>query len=326
MNYYEYDSNDIAKSIKKAISENADPTAVKYLLNERNKKIDADTALSGYKNDNVAKSAEEYVKKYTGCDSDVKRLYEIKRETAADELALLGRQNAETYKTQAGNIRAAYADKRKNVYSAYRRGGLANEEALAAMGLGRGASNTVSSGFGETSRTVWQSAEQNALLDLYKGEAADVSALASQYAQNSYDAQKQYNSAMSKLAEEEASSLEAERDYLYKLERDRADDNRKLLEAQAEEKAQNDEMEIKKLKLAADNEQRAFENSLAQRKLEGENEKALFERAYEIFKSAGVVLNDEMAQILKIPVGTKYWEYVIDEKNASANMLRAWKK
>lgn len=326
MNYYEYDSNDIAKSIKRAIGENADPTAVKYLLDERNKKIGADAALAEYKNDNITKSAEEYIKKYTGYDNDVQRLYEIKREAAADELALLGKQNEAAYKSQASDIKAAYADKRRDVYSAYRRGGLANEEALAAMGLGRGASNAVSSGFGETSRMAWQSAEQNALLDLYKGETSDVSALAAQYAQNSYDAQRQYNSTMSKLVDDEALSLEEKRDYLYKLERDRVEDNRKLLEAQAEERARNDETEIKRLKLAAENEQRAFENSLAQRKFEGESEKALFERAYEMFKSAGVVLNDEMAQILKIPVGTKYWEYVIDEKNASANMIRAWKK
>ena len=39
MSYYDYDPNDIALSIQKAIEERAEPEAVSYLLEQRNKKI-----------------------------------------------------------------------------------------------------------------------------------------------------------------------------------------------------------------------------------------------------------------------------------------------
>ncbi len=354
MNYYEYDPSDIAKSIKKAINEKADPAAVEYLLNERNKKINTDIGAAQYKGDAVTKSAEAYINKYTGVSNDAQRMYDAKRDIAAKELIELSKQSEQIYNAGVGKVRQTYADNRNDLYSAYRRSSLSNEEGLAAMGLGRGVSNAASSGFGETSRMAQLGAYQNSLYNSYKDEAAAVGALAADFAQSNYDARKTYNSKLAQIADESVSRLDDNRDYLYKMERDRVEDNTAITtdtyeraleklntigkvtdeeqarilglsvgDTTADYESMVFENELEMLRFESDEEQRAFENSLAEKEFANEQEQKLFERAYNLFAGIGRVASEQMAQVLGIPVGTQYWEYVVASKNASSNATSA---
>ena len=66
MNYYNYDKNDIAKSIKQAMDNYEKPEVVAFLLGERNKKIDENEGLEQYKNDEITRSANAYINSYYG--------------------------------------------------------------------------------------------------------------------------------------------------------------------------------------------------------------------------------------------------------------------
>lgn len=83
MSYYDYDPNDIALSIQKAIDERADPAAVSYLLMERNKKISDNPQYAGYRNDVITRQAEDYIAKYSPASTqDLDMLYEARRDLA----------------------------------------------------------------------------------------------------------------------------------------------------------------------------------------------------------------------------------------------------
>lgn len=345
MNYYEYDKNDIAKSIKKAMNESADPAAVQYLLDERNKKINAGGAQYGqYQDDALTKSANEYIKKYSA-SGDVDSIYEAQRELAVNNLIEAGKRNTDAYNSGIAANRNAYAEARNGMYSAYRRSALSNEENLAALGLGRGASKSASSGFGETSRMAQNTAYQNNLYNSYKNQADDIGALTRDYMENQAKAQQNYNDIVGGLAEKQV-------EYKYQEQKDRIAENHYITENKYERALEKlkltgvvtDEQQAETLglevgtttaeyedmvfannmdlrKFDSEEEQRAFDNSLAIRKFESENEQNLFERAYELFKSTGKIINENMASVLGIPVGTEYWEYVIAAKNANTNYL-----
>ena len=344
MNYYEYDGNDIAKTLKKAINESADPAAVKYLLNERNNKIDAGgEKYASYKNDALTQRANEYINKYAA--GDVNSILDAQRELAVNNLIEAGKRNRSAYNEGIVSNGNAYADARSGIYSAYQRGAASNEERFAAMGLGRGGSKAASSGFGETSRMAANAAYQNNVYNSYKSQAADEAKLSQQYMANQAQAQQDYNDAVAKLGEKQA-------EYGYQAEKDRAEQNRYATEneyehaleklkatgrvtdeqqaqvlgldigtttAEYEDMIFSNSMELRKFD--SDEEQRAFDNSMAVKKFDSESEQNMFERAYELFKSTGKVINESMASVLGIPVGTDYWEYVIAAKNANTNYL-----
>ncbi len=338
--YYDYDKNDIAKSIQQAMDDYASPEVVKYLLNERNKKIDLDLQYEKYRNDNVTKSAEEYIKRYAGTfDEDIDTLNQARGDAAAERLKEASERNLETY--QAGILanNQAYEDARKGVYSAYRRSAFGNEEVLAANGLGRGISNAPSSGFGETSRMAQNMAYQNDIYNLYKSQNDAQNALTSEYMQGERDALKEYNDTLSKIADERIEQAKEGHEYRRELDKDRIAEAQLVSKTRTEDYSnaldlfkmtgivQNEEqaqiLGVPVGTTTAQEEQRAFENVLAKKEFENEQARDLFEHAYELFKAAGSVVSEQMAQILGIPVGTKYWEYVIASKNAASSASRA---
>ena len=349
--YYDYDKNDIAKSIQQAMDDYASPEVVKYLLNERNKKIDLDLQYEKYRNDNVTKSAEEYIKRYAGTfDEDIDTLNQARGDAAAERLKEASERNLETY--QAGILanNQAYEDARKGVYSAYRRSAFGNEEVLAANGLGRGISNAPSSGFGETSRMAQNMSYQNNIYNLYKNQNDAQNVLAAEYMQGERDALKEYNDTLLKIKAERIEQAKGDHEYRRELDKDRiaeaqlvsksrADDYSNALDAfKATGVVQNEaqaeilgipvgmttaQYKFDMLEFETKEEQRAFENAITQQKFLNEQDNDLFERAYELFKATGSVVSEQMAQILGIPVGTKYWEYVVASKNASTSASRA---
>lgn len=347
MNYYEYDKNNIAGALKKAINEKADPSAVKYLLDERNKKINTNPEVAHYKNDALTKAAEEYVNKYTGVENHVQRMYDARRDAAAMELELAGRRGEEVFLSGAEKVKNTFADARKDIYSAYRKNALSNEERLASAGLGRGINKAASSGFGESARLAKDTAYQNSIYESHRDEANAIGALASDYANSVYEADKKYAQSMADIADDTITRLDDNRDYLYKMERDRVEDNRNIttdeyenalgklkLTGKVTDERQAEILGLKvgdttadyenivfsndldMLKFEFEMEQTAFENSLAEKEFESKQHQDLFERAYKLFAAAGSVVSEQMAQVLGVPVGTQYWQYVVAHKNA----------
>lgn len=313
MNYYNYDKDNIALSLTKAMSEYASPEVVQYLLDERNKKIGSNVDYFKYKDDGLTKSANEYIKKYSGrSDEDIEELYKAQSDIAASNLEKAAMQNREAYYSGIESNNAIFDNARRDMYSAYRRNALNNEEVLAAKGLGRGISNEASSGFGESSRVAQNVAYQNNVYDSYKAQSEAAGQIAQQYAKNNSVAQDEYNEKMLDIVSDRIEQENSEREL-----------RRKLDESRVSEAQSRTELEIKYQQMILDQEQRAFENSLDRRKLENDEQKQLFEQAYELFKAAGKVLNEQMAAILGIPVGTMYWQYVVDLKNANTSAANA---
>lgn len=313
MNYYNYDKDNIALSLTKAMSEYASPEVVQYLLDERNKKIGSNADYFKYKDDSLTKSAEEYIKRYGGSlGEDIEELYKAQSDIAASNLEKAAIQNREAYYSGIDANNAIFDNARRDMYSAYRRNALNNEEILAAKGLGRGISNNASSGFGESSRMAQNLTYQNNLYDSYKAQSAAAGQIAHQYAENNKAAQDEYNEKMFDISSNRIEQENSDRELRLKL------DEGRVSEAQ-----NRTELEIKYQKTLSDIEQRAFENSLAQRELANDEQKQLFEQAYELFKAAGKVINEQMAAVLGIPVGTMYWQYVVDLKNANTSAANA---
>ncbi len=364
MSYYDYDPNDIALSIQKAIEERAEPEAVSYLLEQRNKKIRENPQLAGYTNDAVTRQAEDYIARYTPARTEeLDMLYEARRDMAAENLALAAKQNTAAYQSGAADVQSAYADTRQDLYSAYQRNALGNEEILASQGLGRGSANAASSGFGETSRMMQTAAYQNNLYNSYQDENAALGTLAGQYMENQNNAYQTYTDTLNELSADYAQNLleqrNADREYAYKIDQGRLEEQRYNREAQQQETAARYERALEQLKLTgvveneeqanilglsvgdttadyeamlfsqnmeqmkfdSEEEQRAFENSLAERKFASEQEQGQFERAYNLFKAIGNVQTEEMASVLGVPVGTTYWDYVIAQRNADIDYL-----
>ena len=364
MSYYDYDPNDIALSIQKAIEERAEPEAVSYLLEQRNKKIRENPQLAGYTNDAVTRQAEDYIARYTPARTEeLDMLYEARRDMAAENLAMAAKQNAAAYQSGAADVQSAYADTRQDLYSAYQRNALGNEEILASQGLGRGSANAASSGFGETSRMMQTAAYQNNLYNSYQDENAALGTLAGQYMENQNNAYQTYTDTLNELSADYAQNLleqrNADREYAYKIDQGRLEEQRYNREAQQRETAARYERALEQLKLTgvveneeqanilglsvgdttadyeamlfsqnmeqmkfdSEQEQRAFENSLAERKFASEQEQEQFERAYNLFKAIGNVQTEEMASVLGVPVGTTYWDYVIAQRNADIDYL-----
>lgn len=365
MSFYEYDPNDIAQSIQNAIDERADPAMVSYLMAQRNKKISENPQLANYANDAVAQAANSYIEKYAPVNTEeLDMLYEARRDLAAENLAMAAQQNTNAYWSGVSSTQSAYADARRGLYSAYQRSNLGNEEVLASQGLGRGISNNASSGFGETSRMMQTTAYQNNVYDSYRNQSAAVGALAGQYLENQNSAYQSYNDTLSQISSDYTrdtlSQRNADREYNYKVDQSRLEEQRYSAEAQQKAAAEEYERALSRFKLTgvvtdeaqaqtlglsvgattADyedmlfsqnmdvmkfdsaEEQRAYENSLAERKFENEQQQDQFERAYNLFKGIGNVQTEEMASVLGVPVGTTYWNYVIAQKNADTSYLK----
>ena len=362
--YYNYDPNDIAKSIQRAMEDRADPDAVAYLLEERNKKITTSPQYTGYENDMVTQAAENYIQKYSpATQDDLDTLYEARRDLAADNLLASAIQNANTFAGGVNATQTSHANARGGMYSAYQRSALGNEEMLASQGLGRGSANRASSGFGESSRAMQSAAYQNNVYGSYQDQNAAIQALASQYMDSQNAARMAYNDALAQISSDQTrdtiSQRNADREFGFKVDQSRLEEQHYNAEAQQKQQAAEYERALNKLKLTgvvtdeqqaavlglevgmttADyedmlftqemnrmkfdsaEEQRAFENSLAERKFENQQQQDQFERAYNLFKAIGSVQTNEMASVLGVPIGTTYWDYVIAQRKADVDYL-----
>lgn len=355
--YYNYDPNDIAKSIQKAMDDWADPNAVAYLLEERNKKIKASPQYSGYANDALNQAASDYVQKYSpATQGDLEALYEARRDLAADSLHTTAVQNANRFASGVDTTKSSFADVRQGLYSTYQRSALGNEEVLASQGLGRGSANSASSGFGESSRAMQAAAYQNNVYGSYQDQNTAINALASQYINSQNAARTAYNDALSQITSDQVrdmiSQRNVDREFGFKVDQSRLETQQKQQTAEYERAlnklkltgvvtdeqqaavlglevgmttADYEDMlftqEMSRMKFDSEEEQRVFENSLAERKFESQQQQDQFERAYNLFKGIGSVQTDEMAAVLGVPVGTTYWDYVIAQRKADTDYL-----
>lgn len=356
---YEYDEADIAKSLIKAMQTGAPKDEVRYYLDRRNEKIASSPAYAGYANDSVTRQAREYLRaEPETLYPEVDRLYDARRQRAADALQRAFDSNEADYHAGVDSMRRNYDDARAAYAHENLLASRASEEALAAQGLSRGAYQAPSSGYGETARLALALDSQNALqsLDADEREASD--ALSRDFRNKNAQALDTYADVLDNLESEQAAAIfaqrNADRDYglktdtldtqnsqwerefayqkqqdaanqAYQADRDRrelayqlfVDTGEVLTEAQAEA------LGIPVGTRTADFKQAVLEAELARRQFESETQEQRFRQAYDLFASAGSVLNEQMAQILGIPVGTPYWQYVIDLRQADLDSARA---
>ncbi len=154
------------------------------LLRQRNLKIALNPEYSQYANDPVQKAAEAYLSQIAIPEINTHN-YLNKMIANNDNYYQLHAQNlADQLEHQRGAMRQQYEDLRKTALIDAARKALGNEEVLAAQGLGRGASNAASSGFGESSRMMAQATLNNNLANAYLAEQQALQDLQNQYNNN----------------------------------------------------------------------------------------------------------------------------------------------
>lgn len=155
---------------------------MRKLLAFRNWKIENDPEKYGkYEGDSVDRTATNYTQYIIPDTVDTDKYLNAMRNnlntryTAEEELAIA------SLRAQEEKAREKYEEMRKNSMMSAARNSLGNEEVLAAQGIGRGISNTPSSGFGESSRMMAAASLNNNLAASYRDEQNAVNELQRQY-------------------------------------------------------------------------------------------------------------------------------------------------
>lgn len=300
-NYYDYDSANIAKSLQKAMSNNADASVVKYLNDVRKKKIkDGGAEMAQYRDDNLTRAADEYVESFD--KTNVEKVNEARREAQKNSLRRAYENIYKNYETAAESIEQSGSEARRNIAAKSQKDRFDTENMLATLGLGRGAYEKSSSGASESARVKLISDAAEKIMQTYKDEQAQTANAAQtaanaaakveeEYMKNNNDAYSQLESDMIErddnfqknrldMMQLASDNRHDERDFDYKTETDRRD---------FEYTKQKDEYE-KESKLREEQENKA------QRE---------FDNAMSTFEMTGVITTSEQSRILGLPIGTK---------------------
>ena len=275
-NNYTYDPENIAESLKKAMSQNADVSVVKYLNNARKEKIasgGAGTAM--YKNDALTKAADEYEKRFE--KPDVSKLYEARRANLAEGLKNAHSAAKKAYDASVAAAGDDYSEARRLYVADEYKKGLNVEAGLARVGLGRGNANAATSGVGESARVKMLADSGEGLRKLYKDEADTKQELSNQLSKQYNDAYEKYSDALDKTyADQVQDSLDTDKNY------------------------QSNRLENLKLNDTRQESDRDFE--FEKSKTFSENE---YNKAYKAFEATGVITSEAQAEILGIPKGSE---------------------
>ena len=367
-NYYAYDEKNIAKNLQKAMSDNADPTVVRYLNEARKKKIaSGGEGMQMYKNDNLTQAADEYVQSFK--KPDIEKLNEARINLQKNRLKQAYAKIQNMYDSGLDAVSEAGAEARRLAAAEEMKIRFDTEDMLAKAGLGRGAYSKASSGFSESARAKLVSDAAEKIIDTYKDEQAKKMALASEavkaiseaeqnYTQNADKAYSQLESdsieldnndknMRAKLMDMASQNRHNERDFDYTKQSD-------MYEREYQKERDEKEFARKQSQQEYDNAMSAFEmtgvintqrqaeilglpigtrseymEDLAYRKAKDEadakdaKDQAEFDRAYSMFTSTGVVQSSKQANVLGVPVGTTYWEYVLEKSRAETAKISA---
>ncbi len=371
MSYY-YDEKDIASTLKRAIAQGAPREDVQRLLTARNRKIDAGGAeMAQYKNDVLTQEANTYLaSKATQPNVDLDSFKAAREQVAVENLRAAEARHKRNYDSGIRVLDVDADNTQRALYSAYRKSGLADEELLAAAGLGKG-TGKASSGYGESARTATFLGYQNALADAQQQTQRQKDDLYGRYLDAMNASRSDYNNKRDAIeadyADKTISQYNADRTYeLNKSAQEReANQWNQTFDAQREDRAADEARAAREAAYAsalhafeqtgeittqaqadilglplgtksverqayeAENafreksytreqewhaEEMALKNrELNMRKSSGGSSQAsnkAFENAFNLFKAVGQVITPEMAEVLGIPLGTMYWQYV----------------
>ncbi len=326
-NNYSYDEENIAKKIIEVINESGDPNAVKYLNDERNRKIEeGGEATAGYKDDYISRAAESYIKSFEEPDTD--KLFKARETVHADNLKK-AYQNAGVSLSRGKEENAKAASNKRRLYLAdANKKELDTEEALARLGLGKGVKNRASSGFGESARLSLLSDAAEKLNEIYDSERQENLKLEDDYLNKITEAEKAYSEGMDNVYKDKTDteikkdtdnkdlrlSLIKENNALNK------DKFNNAFEAFVKTGAVKNEAQAEILGVpvgttSVEYEKLAFE--IAKENTRASEE--AFNEAFKMFEGSGVILTQAQAEILGAPVGTQYWPYITGIINANAS-------
>ncbi len=349
-NNYTYDPENIAKALQRAMSQNAAPSVVKYLNNARKEKIaSGGESTAMYEGDALTKAADEYENRFA--KSDVSKLHEARRNSLTEGLKNAHQAAKNIYENGVKASDEDYSEARRLFIADAHKKNLDTEEGLARLGLGMGASNGATSGIGESARVKMLSDAAEGLRKLYADEAKTKNDLSGKLADDYYKAYEKYSEGIDKTYYDQSQdSLEADKAYtdnkisLLKVNDTRQQSDRDF---EYEKQTNNEKSEFEKAYKAfeatgavqgqeqadvlglnvgdttLEAEKIAFENAYHEKQLENDDEKEEFDNAYALFEAVGIVATQEMADILGIPIGTRYWKYVTDSVKANASSVNA---
>lgn len=294
INYYNYDRNNIAKTLQKAMSNNADVTVVKYLNDVRKRKIaDGGEEMSRYANDNLTRAADEYVESFR--NANIEKINEARREAQKMSLQRAYDNIVSNYEAAEKSIEKSGSEARRAISASAHKDNVDTVDMLANLGLGGGAYANNKSGAAESAKVKLASDAAEKIMDTYNEEQSK-KANAAQAAQSAMAA--------------------AEKEYMQNT-----DEAYSQLESDV--LSGNDswqERRIKQMELSADNgrderdfdytkEKDAYERAYNERKDAYEaaekRQQQAFDNAMSAFEMTGVVSTEEQAEILGLPVGTK---------------------
>lgn len=330
MSYYDYDEKDIAKTLKKAMSQGAAYDDVKLLLDARNEKINAGGKdMEKYRNDSITLQARNYLesKLKNSRGYNVDKLYEARENAVAENLKIANRKNKSAFERADAETKKRYGDQRDNLKKAYRADALSDEERLAAMGLGKGITNKPSSGYGESARANMFMGYQNSLYDSMAKENAERSANYENYVDAEDKSRTQYNDSMDEIYKQKASdSIEQyNKDREYDMSRNEADRAYNLKNQQYDRGVMESDRQY-----AFDSDKEAYSREQDAYQREKEKNDTEYERAINNFIKTGVVTDDRQAEILGLSKGTKTLEkeksdnsYELDKQKVAISAAKA---
>ena len=170
---------------------------------------------SQYKNADFDNAANSYISRITPENSTATRhlndMYERNDEMYRQYTDNLASQ----LKHQSNQLAQQYEDVRKAMLADAAKKSLSSEELLATQGLGRGASNEASSGFGESSRMMAQTSLNNNLASSYLAQQQALAELSRQYEQNQLQAFMDYADRMNTVDNLAINQGNLDRDHRY---------------------------------------------------------------------------------------------------------------
>lgn len=275
-----YDKNvDYGQLLRQAMEAGADRETVQSLLNQRVEKALSEQGLTQYVNDELYRQTLQYL---TTAQSSQVDAYQTALERARAE-AIAARENqtqqeVERLQGQENVIYEQSATDREKAYATARLSALAQEEKLAALGLGRGTGAAVS-GYQETSRIAQDTTLQNAINQVNLSETDALRSLAAEIRQAR-------QTGLADVAE-----LEEKYQMLY-----------------AEYELKKQEQEQQQQEDLYQRQQDALNQYYDQLRQQQEQEQLAYQQAFQRWQLTGVV-SQEDAPILGVPAGTKTADY-----------------
>ncbi len=284
MSYY-YDEKDIAATLKRAIAQGASYEDVERLLKARNRKIDAGGAeMAQYKNDELTQQANDYLaNRKTKSTVNLDRFKSAREQVAVENLRAAEEQHKRNYEGGIRSVNADAEDTQRALLGAYRHSTLADEELLAAIGLGKG-NGMPASGYAESTRMETFLEYQNALANARKQTQKQKDELYARYLDAMDQSRSDYNN--------KKDTIEA--DYANKTVEQFNADRTYQLNKSAQERQANQWNQT----FDAERADRAADEAKAEKE-------AVYASALQAFKQTGEITTQAQADILGLPIGTK---------------------